>query len=75
MDSPVTEQVDIFLATDVESGYCFAHTLSFVGKMPMVGVILGTKVPVVLNMDYISPEDRMVEIAIAKLKCRKRSTE
>ena len=65
--SPVTGKVDIYLVPDIESGYSFAQLLVFIGRMPVVGALLGTPFPVILDMPFVLPGDRVTEIALASL--------
>jgi phosphate butyryltransferase len=65
--SVVTGNVDIYLAPEIESGYLLAESLIFVGRMEMVGVLMGMTKPVILNLPFISRENRLVEIALASL--------
>ncbi|MBP9020903.1 MAG: phosphate butyryltransferase [Syntrophobacterales bacterium] len=71
VQSVVTGNVDIYLVPEVDTGYLLAEALVFFGKMPAVGVVLGTTKPVVLTIPFISDENRVVEIALASLTCRK----
>lgn len=71
VQSVVTGNVDIYLVPEVDTGYLLAEALVFFGKMPAVGVVLGTTKPVVLSLPFISDENRVVEIALASLTCRK----
>lgn len=66
--SKVSGNVDIFLVSDVESGFHFAQFVSLLGQMPMAVVVTGTNVPVILNMPFISSACKPVEIALAVLR-------
>jgi phosphotransacetylase len=65
--SPVTGKVDIYLVPDIESGYSFAQLLVFIGRMPVAGALLGTPFPVILDMPFVLPGNRITEIALASL--------
>jgi hypothetical protein len=39
--------------------------------MKTAGVLLGTVKPVILNLPFVSGENRLVEIALASLMCGK----
>ena len=67
--SAVTGSVDIYLAPEIESGYLLAQSLVFLGKMHMAGVLLGFTKPVVVNLPFVSRENKIVEIALACLNC------
>ena len=70
LKSVVTGNVDIYLVPDIESGYLLAQSLVFIGKMEMAGVLMGVTKPVILNLPFVSRENRFVEIALACLNCR-----
>jgi len=67
--SAVTGSVDIYLAPEIESGYLLAQSLVFLGKMQMAGVLMGFTKPVVVNLPFVSRENKIVEIALACLNC------
>ena len=65
--SMVTGDVDIYLVPEIDTGYLMAEALVFFGKMKMAGVVMGTSKPVILNLPFISREDRLIQIALACL--------
>ncbi len=65
--SAVTGSVDIYLVPEIESGYLLAQSLVFFGRMEMAGVLMGMTKPVIVNLPFISRENRLVEIALATL--------
>ena len=67
LKSVVTGNVDIYLVPEIESGYLLAQSLVFLGKMEMAGVLMGMTKPVILNLPFVSRENRLVEIALASL--------
>ena len=67
--SAVTGSVDIYLAPEIESGYLLAQSLVFLGKMQMAGVLMGVAKPVIVNLPFVSRENKIVEIALACLNC------
>jgi phosphotransacetylase len=69
--SVVTGNVDIYLVPEIDTGQLLAEALVFFGKMANAGAIMGTTNPVILNLPFVSEEDRVVEIAIAVLMCKK----
>ncbi len=69
--SVVTGNVDIYLVPEIDTGLLLAESLVFFGKMATAGAIMGTTNPVILNLSFVSAEDRMVEIAIAAMMCKK----
>jgi phosphate butyryltransferase len=69
--SVVTGNVDIYLVPEIDTGHLLAEALVFFGKMATAGAIMGTINPVILNLPFVSDENRMVEIAIAALICQR----
>ena len=69
--SAVTGNVDIYLVPEVDTGHLLAEALVFFGKMETAGAIMGTTNPVIMNLPFVSEENRFVEIAIASLMCGK----
>jgi len=59
--------VDIYLSPDIESGYLLAQAFYFLGKMPMAGVLLGPNRPIILDVPFVSAENKLIEIALAIL--------
>ncbi|MCK9195995.1 MAG: phosphate acyltransferase [Syntrophales bacterium] len=67
LKSVVTGNADIYLVPEIDTGYLLAESLVFFGKMQAVGVVMGTSKPVILNLPFVTPENRLVEIALASL--------
>jgi phosphate butyryltransferase len=65
--SAVTGSVDIYLVPEIESSYLLAQSLVFFGRMEMAGVLMGMTKPVIVNLPFVSPENRLMEIALASL--------
>jgi phosphotransacetylase len=65
--SVVTGNADIYLVPEIDSGYLLAEALVFFGRMQMAGVVMGTVKPVILDLPFVSRQDRIVEIALACL--------
>jgi phosphate butyryltransferase len=74
LQSVVTGNVDIYLVPEIDTGHLLAEALVFFGKMQTAGMIMGTSKPVILNLPFIAAENRLVEIALACLACRKGGT-
>lgn len=74
LQSVVTGNVDIYLVPEIDTGHLLAEALVFFGKMQTAGMVMGTSRPVILNLPFISDENRMVEIALACLACAKGGT-
>jgi phosphate butyryltransferase len=71
LQSAVTGNVDVYLVPEIETGYPLVQALVFFGKMKTAGILLGTTRPVILNLPFISDENRIVELALAVLISRK----
>lgn len=71
VNSIVTGNVDIYLAPDIEVGYPLAQLLVFIGKMQMAGMLMGTSNPIILDLPFVSNENKVAEIALAALICER----
>ncbi len=71
LQSVVTGNVDIYLVPEIDTGHLLAESLVFFGRMPTAGVVMGTAKPVILNLPFVSDENRIVEIALACLMAGK----
>lgn len=67
VDSVVTGNADIYLVPDVEAGYSLSQLFVFIGRMPMAGILMGTAKPVILDLPYVLPDNKLIEIAVAVL--------
>ena len=74
LQSVVTGNVDIYLVPEIDTGHLLAEAFVFFGKMQTAGMVMGTLKPVILNLPFVSDENRMVEIALACLACLKGGT-
>jgi phosphotransacetylase len=72
--SAVTGKVDIYLVPEVDTGHLLAEALVFFGAMQAAGAVMGTAKPVILNIPFIPEKNRMVEIAMAALMCKRGET-
>jgi phosphate butyryltransferase len=71
VNSEVTGAVDIYLVPDIDVGYPLAQLLVYIGKMQMIGVMAGTRKPVILDLPFVSPENKVTEIALAAVMCER----
>jgi len=69
--SIVTGNADVYLVPEVETGYLLSQLLVFIGKMTMAGVLAGTSTPVIIDLPFVSRENKIAEIALASLMCPK----
>lgn len=67
VNSIVTGEVDIYLVPEIDTGFLMAEALVFFGKMKTAGVVMGTSKPVILDLAFVSREDRLARIALACL--------
>lgn len=65
--SPVTGQADILVVPDLESGNMLAKQLEYLGGAQLAGIVLGTRVPVILTSRADSAETRLTSCAVAVL--------
>jgi phosphate butyryltransferase len=73
--SVVPGNVDIYLVPEIDTGHLLAESLVFFGKMPTAGAIMGTVNPVIMNLPFISAENRIAQIALAAMICTKDGTD
>jgi phosphate acetyltransferase len=65
--SRVTGQADILVVPDLESGNMLAKQLEYLGGAQLAGIVLGTKVPVILTSRADSAATRLTSCAVAVL--------
>ena len=65
--SRVTGQADILVAPDLESGNMLAKQLEYLGGAQLAGIVVGTKVPVILTSRADSAATRLTSCAVAVL--------
>jgi len=65
--SPVTGQADILVVPDLESGNMLAKQLEYLGGAQLAGIVLGTRVPVILTSRADSAATRLTSCAVAVL--------
>jgi phosphotransacetylase len=74
IDSPVAGDPDILLAPDLEAGNILAKQLSFLANADSAGLVLGTKVPIILTSRADSVRSRIASCAVANLVAHARRT-
>ncbi len=67
IQSEVAGDPDILLAPDLEAGNILAKQLSFLANADSAGLVLGTRVPIVLTSRSDSVRSRIASCAVAKL--------
>src|SRR6185437_465738 len=59
LKSPVAGKADILLVPDLESGNMLAKQLEYLGGARLAGIVLGSKVPIILTSRADSSESRV----------------
>ena len=72
LNSSVCGQVDIFLLPDIESGYSMVELLVFLGRANTSGALMGSDIPIVLNLGFEPADSILLDVALASLKFWKR---
>ncbi len=67
IESPISGEVDILLAPDIEAANIFAKGLVYLAKAQPAGVLLGAKAPVVLVSRSDSAESKLYSISLGVL--------
>jgi len=64
-DSPVVEDVDIFLVPNIATGNILAKALIYSANAKMAGFIVGAKAPIILTSRGSSSEEKYLSIVLA----------
>jgi phosphotransacetylase len=67
IDSPVAGKADILLAPDLEAGNMLAKQLQYLAGADSAGIVLGTRVPIVLTSRADSVRTRLASTAVMAL--------
>jgi phosphate acetyltransferase len=65
INSPVAGEADILLVPDLEAGNMLAKQMAYLGKADSAGIVLGTRVPIILTSRADSTEARLASCAVA----------
>lgn len=65
--SPVAGQADILLAPDLEAGNMLAKQLEYLGGAVLAGIVVGTRVPIILTSRADGAQARLASCALAVL--------
>jgi phosphotransacetylase len=65
--SPVAGDVDILLVPDMVSGNILGKDLEYLASAQMAGLVVGTKVPIILTSRSDPPRARLISCAVAAL--------
>ena len=72
--SEVAGQADILLVPDLESGNMLAKQLSYLAGAEGAGIVMGTRVPIVLTSRADSVRTRLASTAVMALVANSRRT-
>jgi phosphate butyryltransferase len=64
-ESPVSGDVDILLAPDIDAGNILVKDLEYLAGATLAGIVLGTTAPVVLTSRSDPPRSRLLSCALA----------
>ena len=67
IDSPVAGRADILVAPDLEAGNMIAKQLQYLAGADSAGIVLGTRVPVVLTSRADTVRTRLASVAVMAL--------
>jgi phosphotransacetylase len=67
IDSPVAGHADVLVAPDLDSGNILVKQLTFMMRADAAGIVLGTRVPVILTSRADSLQTRLASCALGKL--------
>jgi phosphate acetyltransferase len=73
LKSPVAGAADILVVPDLESGNMLAKELGYLGAARSAGIVLGTKVPIILTSRADSIESRVASCAVASVVAHSQS--
>jgi len=73
--SPVAGRADIFVVPDLEAGNMLAKQLEYLAGAQLAGIVLGSRVPIVLTSRADKSQARLASCAVAKLLVRNGSGE
>jgi len=67
--SPVSGDVDVVVAPDLDSGNILSKNLEYLARAKMAGIVMGASAPVVLTSRSDPPRARVYSLALASLLC------
>jgi phosphotransacetylase len=73
IDSPVAGRADILVVPDLESGNMLAKQLQYFAAADSAGIVLGTRVPIVLTSRADSASNRLASVAVMVLLAQARA--
>ncbi len=67
IDSPVAGKADVLIVPDLEAGNMLAKQLQYLSGADAAGIVLGTRVPIVLTSRADSVRTRLASAAVMAL--------
>lgn len=74
IDSPVAGMADVLIVPDLEAGNMLAKQLSYLAGAESAGIVMGTRVPIVLTSRADSVRTRLASTAVMSLVANARRT-
>jgi phosphate butyryltransferase len=74
INSPVSGDVDILVVPDLVSGNILGKELEYLAGAQMAGLVVGTKVPIILTSRSDPPRARLISCAVAALASHRLQT-
>jgi phosphate acetyltransferase len=72
IESPVAGRANVLIVPDLEAGNMLAKSLSFLADADAAGIVLGTRVPIILTSRADSVMTRLASCAVASLVAKAR---
>jgi phosphate butyryltransferase len=69
IDSPVSGDVDVMVAPDLDAGNILSKNLEYLASAKMAGIVMGATAPVVLTSRSDPPRARVYSLALASILC------
>jgi phosphate acetyltransferase len=69
IDSPVSGDIDVLVAPDLDAGNILSKNLEYLASAKMAGIVMGATVPVVLTSRSDPPRARVYSLALASILC------
>ena len=69
IDRPVSGDVDVVVAPDLDAGNILSKNLEYLASAKMAGIVMGASAPVVLTSRSDPPRARVYSLALASLLC------
>ncbi len=66
IDSAVQGRADIIVVPDIEAGNLVGKTLTYLADAPMAGLVLGARVPIIMNSRADSARARIASLVLAR---------